>query len=95
MFWLCNDFEDLAQRLQSGDTGGKRGQYVLSAGDEKKITLCLLCSSEQMKCCLLKQKCGRRQGWAGHRGGKGGAGCQGKVTDLIVLAACPQPSSDT
>lgn len=92
-FWLHNDFEDLAQSLQSGATGGKRGKYVLSAGDEKKSPC--VCCSEQMKCCLLKQKCGKRQGWAGHRGGKGGVGCLGKVTDLIALAACPQPSSDT
>lgn len=95
MFWHSNDFEDLAQSVQPKAFSLYWREKTFFLQGMKKNTLCLLHSSEQTKCCLLQQKRGRRQGWAGHRGGAGGAGCQGKVTDLIALAARPQPSSDT
>lgn len=52
-------------------------------GMKQKITLCLLRSCEQMKHCLLKQRCGRRQDRVGtgveRRSGMSGEGygCDG------------------
>lgn len=75
-FWLHNDFEDLAQSLQSGATGGKRGKYVLSAGDEKKITLCLLFWANEVLSLEAEVWKEARLGWA--QGWKGRSGMSGE-----------------